>query len=455
MDPITLGAHALYEQLRVLLSEAPPGQAAHAVARVSVRGTQVTDLSKAMRAYENMDWNTHPFLLLGFDVVDERDFLARAKAQLRADERSIRECLSRAGVAVDPVELPAGPLTLASMVAFLARLSEVLAPQLEGIVVGLVPPRVEDVALWGRIVEAVARTAKHPKLVVLVLDDSSDFVRRVAPHALRFEVDEKALWKFLREGKGRAQAGPPREDAPKLTPEQRRAVEKEMGRRIPSEDTGRVLKHLLLDAGEAYAAGKLELAAKKFRVARTYCQMLGLETERAMCAVSVGTSKFLLGDKVGALRAFEEGRELGRRAGVKSVVAQAELGIAATHLSLKSYERAREAYATCAVAAEGNAAMEIECLRMRGQTFLAEGRPGDAAVTWLDALERVEKLPPGARGGTAYRMVASHLAEALPLVGRAHEVPGVRARERAIDDGVHEAMSAALEAASVGEGAEA
>lgn len=451
MDPITLGAHALYEELRLLLSEPPPGCAAKAAARVSVTGTQITDLLKALQHYEAQDANTRPFVLLAFDVTDERDFLGRASVQLQASEKSIRACLSRAGVPVDAVELPPGPLTIPSMAAFLERLSRVLAPRLGGVVVGFLPARIEDEALRDRIAEALVQVAAHPRLVVLLPEEGSARLRGLVPHEIAFRVDEKALWKFLREGRGRRHAGPPRDDERKMSPEHRRQLEQRTGRRVVSEENRLALRSLLLDAGEAFSQGRLEVAARAFRKARTYCQMLGLEVERATCAVAVGTARLALGQKPLALRAYEEARDIAAQAGATSVVVQAELGIAATHLSSRAFERARAAYERCGAAAAAHPAMEIECLRMCGHTFAAEGRPGDAVETWLGALASVEALPAAVRAGTAYKSICSHLIEALPAIGRAHEALSVKARSMAIDDAVVEATREALERAATEE----
>lgn len=442
MSPLTLGVYAFHEQLRLLLHEPPPGRQASSMVRVIVEGVGDKQLLQAIRLYERDPSNLRSFTLHTASFDDERRFLDGARRQLQADADSVRAWSARAGKPLQKHEFP----TFANVDEFargVVALESRLHNVLDGVVVGLLPDTPNSSAVVTRVLQALARVARHPRLVVLVKDDGSEALKRLVPHEIALRVDANALWKHLRDPKGPNQAGPARAEAPKLTPEARRELERTTGQRMLGEDNGRVLRHLLADAGQAFAEGRLEPAATAFRKARTYCRMLGLHAEAATCAIGVGTSRFALGQKDLAIRAYEEGLSVAVAQRLPHVALQAHLGIATTQLSMGAYAKARDAYARAAETAPDNATVRVECLRMRGVTFAHEGRPGDAVVAWLDALGAVEKLAPLARSTTAYKLVVEHLVDALPKAARRHDVPGIRARGEAIEGAVLAAVDEA------------
>lgn len=445
MNPLTLGIYAFHEQLRLLLHEPPPGRAPVAIARLVVDGVDEKQVLQAIRLYENQDANLHSFTLHTASVADERGFLANARRQLQGDADAVRACFERAGDEVAAHQVPELQ-TLDGFANAAASLAASSSDYLDGLVVGLLPSAIGDAHLFQRIVESLRGVAKHPRLVVLVKDDGSDWMKRAIPHEIALRVDQNALWKHLRDPKGPNQAGPPRDDAPKLTPAARQQLEKSIGKRILTEDNGRTLRHLIMDAGQAFAEGQLEAAAKKFRMARTYCQMLGLHAERATCSISVGTARFALGQKDLALKAYEEGLTIAEEHGLRTIQMHAHLGMASALATMGAFTRARESYAQCREAAVELPGMRVECLRSVGQTYILEKRPGDAVATWLQALDEVESLPAVERAQTPYQAIVDHLVQELPRVARAHEVGAVRARadaivasiQRAADDARHQ-----------------
>lgn len=444
MNPLTLGVYAFHEQLRQLLHEPPPGRTANSVARLVVEGVDEKQLLQAIRLYENQDANMHSFTLHTDTLSTEAAFVHSARRQLQLDADAVRACFRRAGREIAKHEVP----ELASVDAFARGVASLSASaaHLDGVVVGLLPARVEDADLLLRVVQSLARVAKHPRLIVVVKDDGSEALKRAVPHEIALRVDQKALWKWARDSRDTNQAGPPRDDAPKLTPEARQALEQSVGQRILTEDNGRVLRTLLIDAGQAFAEGKLDRAAKKFRLARTYCQLLGLHAERATCAISIGTARFASGHKELALRAYEEGREIAARHDLQSIEMQAHLGIASTLAAMSRFAEARDAYEKCRESARGFPSMQIECLRMRGFTFALENRSTDAVSAWFDALTSVESLSPLEQAGTSYRTIGEHLADELPKVVRGNEVHAVRKRVEAIAAEVQRAVDDARRA---------
>lgn len=451
MNPLTLGVYALHEQLRLLLDEPPPGRTTPAAARVVLSGTTDKQLLEALRLYENQPANQVSFAVHREAIVTEAGLLAHARLQLQGDADSVRAFSMRAGAELPQHRVP----TMDSVEAFareVARWSETTTALLDSVCVTLQPAQVVDGKLWLRLVAAMRGIAAPPRRVLLVRDDATEALRKLVPHEIRFHVDRGALWKWAKEAKSSAAQGPAREDAPRLAPDARKALERSIGRRLMSEDNGIVLKHLLLDAGQALGEGKTAVAAKKFRAARTYCQMLGLQKERATCAASIGALRFAEGKPELALRAFEDARAIAEAHGVLGVRLQAGIGIATTLLSMGAYEKARAAYDACRELAKDYPSTRIECLRMRGHTFSLEKRPGDAVVAWQEALGEVEALSPLVRSTTAYRLIADHLADELAKVGRGHEAAHVKGRAEAITSTIQAATEELRRAEFRGEG---
>lgn len=443
MNPLTLGVYAFHEQLKLLFHEPPPGRHAHAAARVVLSGTTEKQLLEAIRLFENQPENQLSFTVYRAEVHREASYLAHARLQMQGDADSVRAFSRRAGAELPDHRVPVLP-HIDAFARALQAWADATTPLLDAVCVTLVPSRVVDGELLHRLVDALLKAVSPCRRVLLVKDDGTEALRKRIPHEIRFHVDQKALWSWAREARGHQ--GPARERAPKLTPEARRALEQWAGRRVLGEDNGMVLRHLLFDAGEALREGNMALAAKKFRVARTYCQMLGLQQERATCAASIGSLRFMENKLELALRGFEEARGIAEAHDVLGVRLQCEMGIGTTLLSMGAYAKAREAYDRCRDLAKDFPTTGVECLRMRGQTFALESRSGDAIEAWSAALGEVESLPPLVRSTTAYRLIIEHLVAELPKARRPQEVSGIRARGEAIDASIASAAEEARRA---------
>lgn len=449
MNPLTLGVYQFHEQLRLFLNEPPPGRQASSMARIVAEGVGDKQLIQAIRLYESDSSNLRSFTVHREAFDDESRFLRAARRQLQADADSVRAWSARAGTPMQKHDVQAfGSVEefARGLVAFESRMHNVL----DGVVVALLPEAAHTGALLFKVLHSLSRVVRHPRLVVLVKDDGTDAMKQLVPQEVALRVDTKALWKHLRDPKGPNQAGPARSDTPKLTPQARRELERTSGQRVLGEDNGKVLRHLLMDAGQAFAEGRLEDAASAFRKARTYCRMLGLHSEAATCAIGVGTSRFALGQKELAVRAYEEGLGIAVTQRLPHVALQAHLGIASTYLTMGAYPKAREAYERAADMASENTSVRIECLRMRGLTLAHEGRLVDAVLAWFEALEDVEKLAPLVRLATSHKLVVEHLVDALPRVGRKQDVPEVRTRGEAIETAILAAVDEARAARFAG-----
>lgn len=435
MDPLSLAVQKFHEALRVRLEPAAPGEAAPAaICRLVVEDVTPSEVLKALRLYEYRDENRYPFIVFADDFEDEASFLRLAIAQLEGDEASVREGLAEEGRVIERTDFGANEVSVLGLAAGVAKFAKEVASQLAGVVVVLSPPRVQDASAYERFAQALSARAELPELAVFVRDHGGEMLRKIAPEQVELRVDRRALLKHVRNLKSPNDVGPRREGVPQLTTEQRRDLERKLGRRTLSKGTGQALKELLFDAGEAHSEGKHELATKKFRMARTLCHLRGLRQEEVTCAIAVGTGHFTCGRYDRARQAFEEARSLGVELEASRVVMQAELGIATTYLAQSEYMKARQAYRKVYDAAAGLPPMQVESLRMQGECFVQERRAADAIEIWMLALDEVEALDPPQRGGTAFKFIGKRLVEELTSLGKVHHAPAVQRRIAEIEE---------------------
>jgi len=435
MDPLSLGVAQFHEALRAKLEGPAPGHdaAQRSAYRLLVDGVTPDELFKSMRLYEYRDDNRHPFVVLTDGVESEQQFVAAALAQLAGDEASIRKGLAEDGRAIPETSFASAERTAAGLCVALRRLGAAVSRELAGVVVVLAPSQVRDQAAYAGIANAIAQQASFPEVVVLARDHGIAAMTEAIPSSLSLHVDRKALAAHVRNLKSPHDVGPPRANAPQFTVKQRRDLEKKLGQRMLSKNTGQELKRLLFDAAAAQSEGRFELAAKRFRMARTLCFVTGLRQEQAMCAIAVGTAQFSCGRLDRALESYREGRALGAELNAPRLVMQAEVGIATAYLTETHYQLAREAYGRVYDAADGLAAMQIEAKRMQAECLVQERKPAEAVKLWLEALAEVEALDPLLRTSTSYKTVAKRLQQELVLLGRAHELPAIQQRVAAIE----------------------
>ncbi|MFO0613420.1 MAG: hypothetical protein U0414_12565 [Polyangiaceae bacterium] len=178
----------------------PGCRPSHATARLTLDGADDKMLVQAIRLFENKSANLHSFSLHTGELIDEQQFLANARRQPRATWTPYA-CLARAG-ARGSESIP----ELGSVDAFgraVASLAQSSAGYLDGIVVGLLPSRVEEGLLRGAC-ECCRASRATSRLVVLVRDDGSDWLKKVVLHEVTLRVDQRAPGStFEREGSDR------------------------------------------------------------------------------------------------------------------------------------------------------------------------------------------------------------------------------------------------------------
>ncbi|WP_437721922.1 hypothetical protein [Sorangium sp. So ce861] len=370
-----------------------------------------------------MEWqpdNRHPFVVVEAPFTGEAAYVEAIAERLERDVAALREGLAEDGVALPPLAPSKGPIDEAALRRRLMEAGRAAAGVLDGLVVVLAPARVEQVAAYRDVVARLAPVSNGTTLRLAALDVPGSELAALLPGEARFEVDQAALLDALKQLGGDG-APAPTGGQPKLAPRQKDAVERALGRKIPSEDAGASLRRLLLDGGKAMQDGAFKLAVRKLRAARMLCHVSGLEQEEAAASIALGSAANAAGDPRAALAAFRQGKALALAAGHRLLGAHAALGEAGVLLTAKRLAEAREAYAAAASLGEDAPALVLEAMRMHGECSRLEGHPALATRTWEDALAFAQSLDPGVRKTTSYAAVGASLVELLRTTGRAAE----------------------------------
>ena len=433
MDPLTLAVEQFHAALALALSDQAP--APQATRGYALEGFTPSEVLKTFRLFEYREDNRYPFILLSADFLEPESYLLEAFMQLGGDEAAIRQGLAEDGRIIAPTPLPE-QRAVESLASFLSQLASAVAHELAGLVVVLAPARVLQAEAFAQFTAKLVARACYPELIFLV-------PKEVAPagKAISAKVDRKALTEHLKQLKSPQNVGPARENAPQLTAAQRRELTRKTGKRITSKEAGQTYKRLLFEAGEAQSEGQFDLAAKKFRMARTWCHMIDLKPEAVACTIAVGSSHFACGRTERAIEAFTTARKAAAALAEPRLVLQAELGLAATHLHRKEFPTARAAYERITASSDDLPPMKLESLRLRGECFLAENRPGDAVSVWSEALAVAEALDPRLAALTCYSLIGERLQATQLLLGKPHLAAEANDRTARIRAAIHAAPS--------------
>ena len=290
-----------------------------------------------------------------------------------------------------------------------ARLAQdATAAVLDGLVLVLLPERIEDPDAFVRTVADLARLSDGERFRLAVADVAE--LHDLLPGEATFAVDEAALLRYLKDLGRPSSKGPPI-SRPKVSPALKERLARE-GKIFPSEATGFDYRALLLDGAEAMASGDVKRAAKKFRAARMLCRLTGMKEQEAATSIGLGSIVFGMGDPKRAVYAFRRGREIADSLGNNALAAQAELGVAAVLFAGKDWDGARACYCNVQQLAAALPSLVIEATRMEGECLRMAGSSDRAATTYARALEVAMVLPPDARAATS----AQHAARALAAI---------------------------------------
>ncbi len=417
MDPLSLAVAHFHAELAAELSDVPtpsqdpPLPPPSGRLRLLVEHANPDEVLKALRLFEFREENRYPFFVLAEPFNKPDEYVAAAFEQIAADERIVREGLEEHGRTIPPTPAPLVRTAL-SLASWISAIAKAMAQELAGLILVLSPPRTTDPEGFLQLAQSLLAHATFPQLVVLVRDDVGG-LDMVAPRSVTLSVDRKALLEHVKTLRGANQIGPEREGAPSLTGAQRKALELQTGRRVPSQDAALGFKRLILEAGEAQSEGNFEIAAKKFRMARTWCHMVGQRAEAVVCTLAIGTAQFSCGRTDRALEAYAAARAAAIQLGIKRLEIQADLGIATALYNTKQFGGARAAYERVAAGslepAGGMLPLRFEAIRMAAECFVEQGSVEDAVARLRAALAEIDGLSEELRAVVQRRVLAERL----------------------------------------------
>ena len=414
MDPLTLASNRFQSEV-LLCWNPPPGHATAGprVLRLAVPPSSRADAVKSLRVLEWAPDNRRPFLIVEEPFVTLEQYLGAFAQRMEADHRKLAEGLAEEGVVLTPLPEIPRPVELAALVRALVAFATSLQPTLDGLLLVLMPARVQAAEDLAHLLRALASTSDRDTLRVAVQDQPG--LEREYAGVASFHVDEAALLRFLKEmgTDQRRSKGPGASAAASASPATRKALEAKLGTPVMSQATGIDLRALLLDAGSAMSEGAFKVAARRFRAARMLCHLAGLKELEAAISVAVGSALLATGDEMAAIAAYRQGKALALACSNNLLAAQAELGVAGVRFFGGKYAEARASYREIQALAAEMPPLRLEAMRMEGECHLAEARPAEAIHALSEVVAIAEKLPLQVRRTTSYAHAGKSLAAAL------------------------------------------
>ena len=431
MDPLTLASKQFRTNLLAIWEPlgAPPLDSS--VLRVAYSHSDAKELVKTLRIQEWQPDNRRPFVIVSAPFRDEASFLGAFFAQLERDYGALRKGLGEEGVELPELSAPKQRPLAEELRARLTFIAKEVGSALGGLVLAIMPERIEDDAAYAKVARGLLST-NAPANTHLLLGDA-EALRDVVPGLVTFAVDEPALRAYLKSLGQQPSAGPSASTS-SLNPTEKAALEARIGRKLPSRNTATDLRGYLLDAAAALEKQDWKLAVKKFRAARMLCRVSGLVEEEACASIALGSAEFALGDRRAAIAAYRRGGELATQRGNVTLAAQAELGVAAVHFAAGEWEKARVAYRAVAGMTKDLPPLHVDAIRMEGEAFIAEGLWTHAETSFSEVLDIAESLPTDQREMTSFRFAGSSLVALYDRAGS--RAKSTQARQRLLHWGV-------------------
>ncbi len=430
MDPITRASRAFLAEADAFW-HADKGPLLPMIADVSSR----PDLVKTLRLAELALENRRPLFLYEAPFTAVRAWSDGLASVIAEDYEALREGAAKEGVTFSPFP-PAtlGPgenhPPLARAVWAMDHAAALLASRLDGVLVALLPAQIEDARAYRDAIATLAATRLSLRVRLAVHHPPGGPLEGVlGGEGARFEVDPTALTEYLKQlGTSGESQGPPVPPPPAPTEEQKRAFEAKAGRKLPSPETGRTLRTLLLDGATATGRRDHEAAASHYREARLLCQREGLPLEEATLLLALGGACLSWGLPELASDAFEQAAAIAQALDAWPLVCQAWLGVGGAQLTAKQYEAAAVAYGSAAEAAKRAeiAILGVEALRLSGTCYLLCGRQQEAMRAWLQAVELGTEIAVEERAASTFPQVAEALATRLGRRGLSAQAAHVR-----------------------------
>ena len=431
MDPITIAAKRFAIELETFWRP-PPGHELDGppVLRLVADRSDQKEMRKALRVMELQPESRRPFVIVESAFSSEEAFALATACTLERDYEKLRKDLAEDGLTIPVLAPAARPVTIDRLAAQLVLAAEGVSQALEGLVVVLLPTSVTDGAPYAPFALRLASVSNGSTLRVCVLDHPS--LHNKLPGQASFAVDQGALLAYLKKLKPNRSKGPA-SSAPRLSPPQKAALEKELKRRIPAQATGDELRTLLLDAGKAMSDGQFRTAIRKFRAARMLCHLSGLTEEEAATSIALGSAALAAQDKRAAIAAYRAAKQIALAKALPVVAAQAELGIAGAHWSTQDFRDARMSYTEVVQLAASIPGLRLEAMRMEAECFVLEEQPLKAIASFGRVLDAAEQLEPGRRSTTSFRHAGKSLTDLLLSLGQRGPSRDVEARVARLD----------------------
>lgn len=345
MDPLTLAAKRFMRDVETFRSP-PPGFKAPAgprLLRVVVDPQDRGNVLKTMRWLEHEPRSRCPVSIVASDFTGIPSALRSIVERVREDYEAVRAGLADDGMTIPALVTASNELSVGAVAALLSEAARGLAQVLGGLVVVIAPERVTDPAAYREFAEQLGHRVASRELHLLITELPDAPIHSATAWVARFDVDRDALLDFLANLGPAGSSGPATTPRPTPTKEQKQAL-RDAGVDVPSLDSARTLRRLLLEGGRALANHEPRVAVRKLRAAKMLCRLDRLEALEGAVLLGLGSAYLHTQNRHGALAAYASANELGTKLAQPTLAAQALLGTAAVRRAAGDGSSARAAY---------------------------------------------------------------------------------------------------------------
>jgi hypothetical protein len=378
MDPVTSASKRFLAEAEAFFL-AHPGAALPLFAEPAAR----SELVKVLRLAELSPENRRPLFVYEEPFLDRESYFDGLTAAILEDYAALCE-----GAAKEGIELPAfySPghrvrepfLGLGRAACTVERVAVLLSPLFEGLLLALVPCRVEDGPGFRRAMMALAQLRFSSGARLAVFDPPGGPLNgALGSRGAHFEVDPGPLRAYLRGLGAAASKGPPGPPSPRAAEEQRQDLGDAAAPTLPAPGTTAKLRALLLAAAAQSEDGQLEAAEQSYREARALCRSQGLPIEEAVVLLALGGIQLAAGTLERSVASYREAARVAQHHQFWAVACQAWLGVGGACLAAGCQRPAADAYHEAAQAAERG---KLDTLHGEATRLCAKYRQTDASA---------------------------------------------------------------------------
>lgn len=346
MDPLTIAARK-FMRTHETAWEPPPGvtRPEPKLLRLDGLAEDRADMIKSLRLLEWQPESRRPFVIVEVPFTDESSFLSALVEQVASDVDAVDKGLTADGIQRSEAPTKPNRPDAAAALAFAERCAAHLASYLEGLVLVLAPKSVVEPKAFVSLVRGLVSLRRSASaLRIDVLAPTVDALADVVPAAIRFELDRHALFEHLKALGPKSTEGPGEATPPKLSPERRAHIEKELGQPLISLDAGRTLKVLMMDGTRALNDGRAKEAVRKMRAARMLCESTGLVREGILVTAGLGTAYVFAKNLKAAEACYDHARKRAAELELRQLEVQACFGLGQVRMMQHRHVEARPAF---------------------------------------------------------------------------------------------------------------